>query len=144
MEVQITKVKARAQIPRAATKGSSGVDLRACLTEPLHLTVGTTTPVPTGLAVAVPRGFELQIRPRSGLTIEGVVVANSPGTIDSDYRGEIKVLLYNRGPSPKVIQDGDRIAQLILAESLGISWNNVPSLPESDRGTNGFGSTGLK
>lgn len=127
-------------LPEYATPFSSGVDLRA--SEDLVLLPGEWIPVPTGLKIELPEGFEGQVRPRSGLAARhGVTVLNAPGTIDSDYRGEIRVLLINQGREPFSIAAGDRIAQLVLAPVSRISWSEE-TLAESLRGEGGFGSTG--
>jgi dUTP pyrophosphatase len=126
-------------LPSYATPGSAGMDLQAAVDERLTLQPGQRVAVPTGIAVALPDGFEAQIRPRSGMAIKhGLTVVNAPGTIDSDYRGEIKVLLINLGQAPVVIEKGDRIAQLVR-----VQWAAVEQLPSSQRGDGGFGHTGL-
>ncbi len=130
-------------LPEYATAQSAGLDLAAAVFEPLALPPGARATVPTGLAVALPAGFEAQIRPRSGLAArEGVTVLNSPGTVDADYRGEIEVVLANLGDAPFRIERGMRIAQLVVAPVTRISWVEVAALPDSGRGAGGFGSTG--
>lgn len=132
-------------LPRYETAGAAGADLRAHLPEqrPLVLAPGARALVPTGLRLAVPLGYEVQIRPRSGLALKhGVTLANAPGTIDSDYRGEIKVILINLGQDAFTIQRGERIAQLVLAPVTQLAWIEVDALDETDRGAGGFGSTG--
>ena len=130
-------------LPAYATPGSAGADLAAALEAPLVLPPGGRALVPTGIAVALPDGFEAQVRPRSGLAIaRGVTVLNSPGTIDSDYRGEIRVVLANLGSESVTITRGERIAQLVVAPVRQVAWREVPSLPSSGRGAGGFGSTG--
>ena len=130
-------------LPAYATVGSAGVDLRAAISEPLLLKPGERLAVPTGIAIALPIGFEAQVRPRSGLAARnGISLVNSPGTIDSDYRGEIKVLLINHGSEEKQIERGDRIAQLVIARYEQVVWSEVSTLEETDRGAGGFGSTG--
>lgn len=132
-------------LPSYATPQSAGVDLRAALPadKPLTLEAGKRTLVPTGLRIALPDGFEAQVRPRSGLAAKhGITLLNTPGTIDADYRGEIKVLLMNLGDEPFEIQRGERIAQLIVAPVTQVVWEQVESLPESARGDGGFGHTG--
>ncbi len=132
-------------LPSYATLGSSGMDLLAAVTDPVVLLPGEIVLVPTGISVAIPAGYELQIRPRSGLAIKhGITVVNSPGTIDSDYRGEVKVGLINHGKGPFEITRGMRIAQAVLARSYMVSWSEVDRLPETSRGSGGFGHTGLK
>lgn len=130
-------------LPVPATPLSSGVDLRADLDEPLNLAPGQTEAVPTGIAVALPEGWEAQVRPRSGLALEhSLGMLNAPGTIDADYRGEIKVLLTNFGKEPFKLNPGERIAQLVLAQAYNPKWIVVDELPESDRGAGGFGHSG--
>jgi dUTP pyrophosphatase len=130
-------------LPAYATAGSAGLDLMAALAEPLTLQPMARAPVPTGLAIALPVAWEAQIRPRSGWALkEGVTVLNAPGTIDSDYRGEIKVILINLGVAPVEILHGQRIAQLVLAPVAMLSWSEVENLDETARGAGGFGSTG--
>ncbi|MFT4251873.1 MAG: dUTP diphosphatase [Caulobacter sp.] len=132
-------------LPAYETVGAAGMDLRAAVEEdaPLTLKPGGRFMVPTGLAFAVPAGFEAQVRPRSGLAAKaGITCLNSPGTIDSDYRGEVKVILANLGAEDFVIRRGDRIAQLVIAPVVQAAWSLVASLDETDRGAGGFGSTG--
>jgi dUTP diphosphatase len=130
-------------LPARATPGSAGFDLRAAVTDPLRLEAGARAVVPTGLTVQIPAGWEGQVRPRSGLARRyGVTVLNSPGTIDSDYRGEIEVLLINLGSQPFVVERGERIAQLVFAPVVVAIWQEVDDLESSDRGSGGFGSTG--
>jgi len=132
-------------LPAYETVGAAGMDLRAAVEEdaPLTLKPGARFMVPTGLAFAVPAGFEAQVRPRSGLAAKaGITCLNSPGTIDSDYRGEVKVILANLGAEDFVIRRGDRIAQLVIAPVVQAAWSLVASLDDTDRGAGGFGSTG--
>ena len=130
-------------LPAYATAGSAGADLSAAIEAPLVLPPGGRALVPTGIALALPDGFEAQIRPRSGLALRhGVTVLNSPGTIDSDYRGEIRVILANLGSHSVTVARGDRIAQLVVAPVRQASWHEVASLPASARGGAGFGSSG--
>ncbi len=132
-------------LPAYETDGAAGMDLRAAVAEdaPLVLKPGARFMVPTGLAFAVPHGFEAQVRPRSGLAAKaGVTCLNTPGTIDSDYRGEVKVILINLGEEDFTIRRGDRIAQLVIAPVTQASWSLVASLDETARGAGGFGSTG--
>jgi dUTP pyrophosphatase len=130
-------------LPAYATGGSSGMDLRAAVKEPVTLPPGGRRMVPTGIRVAIPAGFEWQIRPRSGLAVrEGVTVLNAPGTVDADYRGEVKVVLVNLGGTPVEIRRGDRIAQAVIAGVDRAVMRKTDSLPESDRGSGGFGHTG--
>ncbi len=125
------------------TEGAAGCDVMACLDKPLDLPVGAREAVPTGLKMEIPVGFEIQVRPRSGLALKkGVTVVNAPGTIDSDYRGELKVLLVNLGQLPACIEPGERIAQLVLAKVERSEWQEATELSETARGEGGFGSTG--
>ena len=132
-------------LPAYETAGAAGMDLRAAVAEDAPITIGPgdRTMAPTGLCIAVPEGFEAQVRPRSGLAAKaGVTCLNTPGTIDSDYRGEIKVILINLGTEAFVIRRGDRIAQMVIAPVVQASWREVESLDETARGAGGFGSTG--
>jgi dUTP pyrophosphatase len=130
-------------LPAYATAGSAGVDLAAALDRPLVLRPGARAAVPTGIALALPEGFEAQVRPRSGLALRhGLAVLNSPGTIDADYRGEVQVILANLGSEPVTIARGERIAQLVVAPVSRVAFERVASLPPSARGAGGFGSTG--
>ena len=132
-------------LPEYATLGSSGMDVRANIAEPLVLQPLSRDLVPTGLFVEIPLGYEIQIRPRSGLAIkQGITCLNTPGTIDADYRGEIKVILINLSNEPQTIHPADRIAQMVVQKVEQIQWVQVDELNESDRGTGGFGSTGSK
>ena len=132
-------------VPSYATAGSAGVDVRAFISEEIVLSVGDRVLVPTGLFVAIPDGFELQMRPRSGLAVKfGITCLNSPGTIDSDYRGELKVLLINLGQEEFVINNGDRIAQMVAAKVEKIQWQEQSDLEKTDRGSGGFGHTGTQ
>ena len=132
-------------LPAYETVASAGMDLRANLSEGLLLKSGERLLVPTGLFIALPEGYEAQIRPRSGLAFKhGITVLNSPGTIDADYRGEVKVLLINHGTEDFEIKDGERIAQMVIAAHARIEWNSVTELEETERGAGGFGSTGKK
>ena len=135
-------------MPTPATEGSSGMDLRAAIERPLILKPGARSLVPTGIALAIPKNYEIQIeaqiRPRSGLAVEhGLTVLNAPGTIDSDYRGELKVVLINLGSEPLRIENGMRIAQLVFAPVIRASFRLTQQLPGSERGEGGFGHTGL-
>lgn len=142
MQVQIIN-KSHHPLPHYATPLSSGMDLRANLSEPVELQPMERKLIPTGLYIALPQGFEAQIRPRSGLAYkEGITVLNSPGTIDADYRGEIRVLLINLSDKPFLIQDGERIAQMVVAAHSQVAWQPVEVLDETERGAGGFGHTG--
>ncbi|MEQ9188582.1 MAG: dUTP diphosphatase [Cryomorphaceae bacterium] len=138
--------KSHHPLPSYATIMSAGMDLRAFLPEGAFiLQPGERKLVPTGLHLALPQGFEAQVRPRSGLAFKkGVSVLNSPGTIDADYRGDIGVILINHGKEAFEVADGERVAQLVIARYETVAWKEVESLPDSDRGQDGFGSTGLK
>jgi len=132
-------------LPTYETAGSAGMDLRAAVPEaaPLTLAPGARALVPTGLSIGLPLGYEAQVRPRSGLALKhGVTCLNSPGTIDSDYRGEVGVILINHGQEPFVIKRGERIAQMIISPVVQSSWIEVETLDETARGAGGFGSTG--
>ena len=133
-----------ATIPEYKTKGAAGADLCALLNEPLIIPAGKFAMVPTGLFFEIPEGYEVQVRPRSGLAAKnGVTVLNTPGTIDSDYRGEIKVILINLSDADFTINSGDRIAQMIIAPVTQAKFTITESLSETERGTGGFGSTGV-
>jgi dUTP pyrophosphatase len=130
-------------LPAYASLGAAGMDLVAALETPLTLKPGERAAVPTGIALALPEGYEAQVRPRSGLALKhGVTVLNSPGTIDADYRGEIRVILANLGTEAVTLKRGERVAQLVLAPVSRIAWAPVEALPASARGARGFGSTG--
>ena len=130
-------------LPRYETEQSAGLDLSAAVPAAVMLAPGGRATIPTGLAIALPPGYEAQIRPRSGLAARrGVTVLNAPGTIDADYRGEIKVVLANLGAEPFAVERGMRIAQMVVAPVTRVAWNEVGTLPESARGGGGFGSTG--
>ena len=142
MKVKIVNRSGR-PVPAYATALSAGMDLRACLEIPITLGPLERALVPTGLFIALPPGFEAQVRPRSGLAAkQGVTVLNTPGTIDADYRGEIKVILVNLSNVPFEIVPGERIAQLVVARHERVEWEETDSLDETERGAGGFGSTG--
>ena len=143
VKVLIKKLDPDVQLPEYKTSGASGVDLIAFIKEPINLEPKTSVLIPTGLSVAFPEGYEIQIRPRSGLAAKNnISVLNTPGTIDSDYRGEIKVIIYNHGNENFLINNGDRIAQMILAPVVKMELEEKNDLPKSIRGKGGFGSTG--
>lgn len=147
VQVRIVRMAHGAGLPLPAyeTAGAAGMDLRAAVAEeePLVLKPGARAAAPTGLAIALPEGFEAQVRPRSGLALrQGVIPLNTPGTIDSDYRGEVKVILINLGEETVTVRRGDRIAQLVIAPVTLGEWAEVESLDETARGAGGFGSTG--
>jgi len=143
MNVQIIN-KSKHQTPAYETEGSAGMDLRANLNEPIVLKPLERAIVKTGLFFALPQGYEAQVRPRSGLAAKkGITVLNSPGTVDADYRGEIGVILVNLSNEDFVVNDGERIAQLVIAKHERVTWNEVEILDETERGSGGFGSTGV-
>jgi dUTP pyrophosphatase len=143
VEVQTLPHGASLSLPAYATAGSAGMDLRAAIDEPIVLESGKRALVPTGLRIALPPGYEAQIRPRSGLAIkQGITVANAPGTVDSDYRGEVQVGLVNLSSEAYTVQRGDRVAQMVVAPVTRVAWQPVASLDETARGAGGFGSTG--
>ena len=145
MKVNIKKLDENAVIPQYATEQSAGMDLCAVLNEPVTLRSLERKLIKTNLAIALPVGFEAQVRPRSGLALKyGVTVLNTPGTIDADYRGTIGVILVNLSPEPYTINPGDRIAQLVIAKHERVEWNKVEKLSETERGAGGFGSTDKK
>ena len=130
-------------LPSYATNGAAGADLTAAIDESTTIAPGQRKLIPTGLSIAIPDGYEVQIRPRSGLALKnGVTVLNSPGTIDSDYRGEVAVILFNGGDESFKIERGTRIAQMVVAPVARLEWQSVDELPASRRGAGGFGSTG--
>ena len=130
-------------LPSYATAGAAGMDLLAAVEEPLAIAPGARALVPTGLRLALPPGHELQVRPRSGLALRhGIVLPNSPGTIDEDFRGELQIIVLNAGAEPFTVERGMRIAQAVLAPVTRAAWREVEELPESARGAGGFGSTG--
>ena len=142
-KVLIKKLDPAVELPAYKTEGASGMDLMALLNEPIYLKPNSSCLVPTGLAVAFSSDFEIQIRPRSGLASKNSIsVLNTPGTIDSDYRGEIKVILFNHGKSDFLINNKDRIAQMILTPVIKMDLEETDDLPETIRGEGGFGSTG--
>ena len=143
IKVLIKKLSHKAQIPIYKTKGSSGMDLMALTEDKIVIKPNKSALVPTGLSVAIPNDTEIQIRPRSGLAAKSSIsVLNTPGTIDSDYRGELKVILFNHGDKEFIINNGDRIAQMVLVPILKVQFEEVQDLPETIRGSGGFGSTG--
>ena len=131
--------------PQTASAGSAGFDLRAAVAGPKILAPGERSLIPTGLSLELPPGWEGQVRPRSGLALRhGITLVNSPGTIDSDYRGEVGVIVINHGDDPFSIQRGDRIAQLVVAPVAEVQWQEADALSSSQRGSGGFGSTGIE
>ncbi|WP_420562445.1 dUTP diphosphatase [Thalassobaculum sp.] len=143
--VRIARLAHGADLPLPAyeTEGSAGMDLRAAIDAPVTLAPMERTAVPTGLSIALPQGYEAQVRARSGLAFRsGIACVNAPGTVDSDYRGEIKVILVNLGQEPVTFERGDRIAQLVVAPVSRVAWEEAETLDETARGAGGFGSTG--
>lgn len=131
-------------LPTTASTGSAGLDLRAAIDSEVTLAPGDRRAIPTGISVALPRGFEAQVRPRSGLALDhGLTLLNSPGTIDSDYRGEVKVILINLGQKSFCLNRGDRVAQMVIAPVCEVRFRQQDELPPSDRGGGGFGSSGI-
>jgi dUTP pyrophosphatase len=143
--VQIQRVEGYSgDFPRYASIGAAGVDLQAFLSEPVTIAPMERRLIPTGIAVAIPEGFEGQVRPRSGLALKfGVTLLNTPGTIDSDYRGQIKVIMINLGDQPFEVKPADRIAQLVFAPVSTVLWEESKEIPDTKRGQGGFGHTGI-
>ncbi len=147
VDIQVTRLAHGADLPLPSYESTSaaGMDLRAAVSERMSLAPGARALVPTGLAIALPDGFEAQVRPRSGLALkQGVTCLNTPGTIDADYRGEVGVILINHGTEPFEIERGDRIAQLVIAPVTQGSWVEVETLDQTSRGSGGFGSSGKR
>ena len=145
VKILIKKTNKKVITPKYKTDGSSGVDLSAFLEKKVVIKPNSSELIPTGLQVAIPDELEIQIRPRSGLAAkESIGVLNSPGTIDSDYRGELKIILFNHGNKDFIINNGERIAQMVLVPILKMEFEEVDSLPKTVRGQGGFGSTGKK
>ena len=145
VKILIKKNNKEVITPKYKTDGSSGVDLSAFLDKEIVIKPNSSELIPTGLQVAIPEELEIQIRPRSGLAAkESIGVLNSPGTIDSDYRGELKIILFNHGKEDFIINNGDRIAQMVLVPIIKMEFEEVDSLPDTVRGQGGFGSTGKK
>ena len=143
VKVLIKKLSPAVQLPKYKTDGASGMDLMAFIEKPINLEPGKSCLIPTGLSVAFPKEYEIQIRPRSGLAAKNSIsVLNTPGTIDSDYRGEIKIILFNHGNKNFMINNKDRIAQMVLTPIIKMELEETNELPESIRGEGGFGSTG--
>ena len=143
VKVLVKKLDPKVKLPSYKTEGSSGMDLIAFTDKPNKINPNTSDLIPTGLSVAIPKDMEIQIRPRSGLAINSNIgVLNAPGTIDSDYRGEIKVILFNHSNKEFIVNNNERIAQMILAPVLKVDFEEVSDLPDSARGSGGFGSTG--
>ena len=142
-EILIKRLSKNISLPKYETDGSSGMDLAANIEDKIEIKPGKSVVIPTGLSISIPKNFEIQIRPRSGLAAKNnISVLNTPGTIDSDYRGEIKVILYNHGNTDFIINNKDRIAQMILIPVIKMNLEETDILPETVRGEGGFGSTG--
>ncbi len=143
VKILVKKLNPKVKLPKYKTDGSSGMDLMAFLDKPVSIMPQKSELIPTGLSIAIPNNTEVQIRPRSGLAAKNnISVLNTPGTIDSDYRGELKVILYNHGSEEFIINNEDRIAQMVLVPIIKTTFEEVESLPVSIRGEGGFGSTG--
>ena len=143
VKVLVKKLDPKVQLPSYKTQGSSGMDLMAFIKDPIKIAPNTSALIPTGISVAIPNDVEIQIRPRSGLAVKSSIsVLNTPGTIDSDYRGELKVILFNHSKEEFVVKNNDRIAQIVLMPVLKIDFEEVDNLPNTLRGSGGFGSTG--
>ena len=143
VKVLVKKLDPKVQLPSYKTKGSSGMDLMAFIKDPIKIAPNTPALIPTGISVAIPSDVEIQIRPRSGLAAKSSIsVLNTPGTIDSDYRGELKIILFNHSKEEFVVRNNDRIAQIVLMPVLKIDFEEVDNLPVTLRGSDGFGSTG--
>ena len=144
-EVLIKRLSRNVELPKYETSGSSGMDLSANIDTKIKIEPGKTSIIPTGISLSIPKNFEVQIRPRSGLAAKNQVsVLNTPGTIDADYRGELKVILINLGNSTFTVEKGARIAQMVLCPIVKAKFREVESLDQTDRGSGGFGSTGVK
>ena len=143
IKVLVKKLNSKAELPKYKTEGSSGMDLMALIENPITIKSQNSALIPTGLSIAIPKDTEVQIRPRSGLAAKSnISVLNTPGTIDSDYRGEIKIILFNHGKEEFTVNNNDRIAQMILMPVLKAEFEEVEELPKTVRGSGGFGSTG--
>ena len=144
-EILIKRLSDKVVLPKYETEGSSGLDLAAHINESIEIKPGSTAIIPTGLTVSIPKNFEIQIRPRSGLAAKNQIsVLNTPGTIDADYRGELKVILINLGAKSFLVENGARIAQMVLCPVVKANLKEVKSLEDTKRGSGGFGSTGTK
>lgn len=143
IKVQIKKLNSKVKVPKYKTDGSSGVDLEAFIENPIIVEPNSSKLIPTGISLSIPQDCEVQVRPRSGLAAESSIsVLNTPGTIDSDYRGEIKIILFNHGNEQFVVKNGDRIAQMVLVPVFKFQFEEVNELTQTIRGSGGFGSTG--
>jgi len=142
-KILIKKLSKEAVIPKYETNGSSGMDISASIEKEIKIYPGEKAIIPSGFSLSIPKGFEVQIRPRSGLAAKSnISVLNTPGTVDSDYRGELKIILFNHGNKEFIVKNKDRIAQIILVPVLKVDFEEVDNLPDSIRGSGGFGSTG--
>jgi dUTP pyrophosphatase len=145
IKIQIKKLSDTVLIPKYETTGSSGIDIAAHIEKNIIINPGDKALVPTGFSVAIPNGYEIQIRPRSGLAVKKTItVLNTPGTIDADYRGEIKVILINLGKDRFIVKNGERVAQMVVCPIVQVHLEEVKELSETVRGSGGFGSTGTK
>ena len=143
VKVLVKRLNSKVKLPEYKTSGSSGMDLMASIDSPIKIAPNTLELIPTGLSIAIPEDLEIQIRPRSGLAAKSNIgVLNTPGTIDSDYRGELKIILFNHGNKDFIVNNNDRVAQMVLMPILKMELKEVDQLPESIRGSDGFGSTG--
>ena len=143
VKVLVKKLNPKVELPKYKTEGSSGMDLMAFIQKPIIILPNKSALISTGISIAIPKDYEIQIRPRSGLAAKSnISVLNTPGTIDSDYRGELKVILFNHSDKDFVVNDKDRIAQMVLVPVLKINFEEVETLPDTIRGSGGFGSTG--
>ena len=143
VKVLVQKLNSRVKLPEYKTSGSSGMDLMAFVESPIKIKPNTVELIPTGLSIAIPEELEIQIRPRSGLAAKSSIsVLNTPGTVDSDYRGELKIILFNHGNKDFIINNNDRVAQMVLTPVIKMELEEVDQLPETIRGSGGFGSTG--
>ena len=143
VKVLVKKLNSRVKIPEYKTSGSSGMDLMAFIEKPIKISPNNVELIPTGLSIAIPDNLEIQIRPRSGLAAKySISVLNTPGTIDSDYRGELKIILFNHGNEDFIVNNNDRVAQMILTPVIKMELEEVDQLPKTIRGSGGFGSTG--
>ena len=143
VKVLVKKLDPKVQLPSYKTKGSSGMDLMAFINNPIKVAPNNSALIPTGLSIAIPNDVEVQIRPRSGLAAKSSIgILNTPGTIDSDYRGELKIILFNHSNKEFIVNNNDRIAQIVLMPVLKVDFEEVDELPDTLRGSGGFGSTG--
>ncbi len=143
VKVLVKKLHPKVQLPSYKTQGSSGMDLMAFIESSINISPNSSAIIPTGISIAIPNDVEIQIRPRSGLAAKSnISILNTPGTIDSDYRGEIKIILFNHGSKEFIVNNNDRIAQMILMPILKVDFEEADNLPETLRGSGGFGSTG--